>query len=148
MATPRKNKSTGQKSDERPFDDKQDQFNAMIAEGATWRMCAARLKVSTATFSKWIAGDPDLEKQYAHALEAQGDDYAFKVIETAEDPVLDPNEKRVRIDAYKWAAGKRKPKVYGDRQQMELSGPNGKPIETSTRIELVSPGWNDEVDQG
>ena len=138
MATPRK--------PDEPFDDKQAKFVAMIAEGATWRMCAAELKVSTATFSKWLASDADLEKQYARALEAQGDDYAFRVIETAENPLLDPNEKRVRIDAYKWAAGKRKPKVYGDKQQLEHSGPAGGAIQTVTRIELVAPDHGDSQD--
>lgn len=112
------------KADE-PFDDKQAAFVAMIAEGKTWRMCAAELKVSTATFSKWLASDPDLEKQYARALEAQGDDYAFRVIETVERTDIDAAEKRVRMDAYKWAAGKRKPKVYGDKASVEHSGPDG-----------------------
>lgn len=120
-----------------PFDDKQAAFIAMIAEGKTWRMCAAELRVSTATFSKWLAGDEHLEKQYARALEAQGDDYAFRVIETAEHPTLDPNEKRVRIDAYKWAAGKRKPKVYGDKASLEHTGPEGGPIQTEEKTDTA-----------
>lgn len=138
MATPRKNDKS-----EMPFDQKQAAFIALIAEGKTWRMCAEELRVSTATFSKWLSEDADLEKQYARALEAQGDDYAFKVIETVERTDLDAAEKRVRMDAYKWAAGKRKPKVYGDKQQLEHSGPGGDAIQTVTRIELVAPGDGD-----
>ena len=129
----------GGKADE-PFDDKQAKFISLIAEGKTWRMCAEELRVSQATFSRWLADDADLEKQYARALEAQGDDYAFRVIETAENPLLDPNEKRVRIDAYKWAAGKRKPKVYGDKQQHEHSGPGGGAIPHVVERRLVRPG--------
>ena len=124
---------------EEPFDDKQAKFIAMIADGATWRMCAAELKTSTATFSKWLQGDPDLEKQYARALEAQGDDYAFRVIETVERTDIDAAEKRVRMDAYKWAAGKRKPKVYGEKASVEHSGPDGGAIPHVVERRLVRP---------
>lgn len=37
---------------------------------------------------------------------------------------------RVRIDTRKWLLSKMAPKRYGDKQSFELSGPEGKPIET------------------
>jgi hypothetical protein len=77
--------------------------------------------------------DDDLAKQYAHAREAQGDIYADRVVDTAMDPTIDPAVARVRIDALKWAAGKRKPKVYGDKVTTEHSGPGGAPVQ----IQLV-----------
>lgn len=117
-----------------PFDLRQSEFIRIIAEGGTWRTAARDLKVSMATFSKWLSEDAELEKQYTRALEAQGDDYAFKVIETAEDSAMDPNDKRVRIDAYKWAAGKRKPKVYGDRIGHEISGKGGDAIKSEVKF--------------
>ena len=38
-----------------------------------------------------------------------------RVIEVSLRDDLDPQDKRVRADAYKWAASKVLPKVYGDR---------------------------------
>ena len=131
----------GGKADE-PFDDKQAKFIEIIADGGTIRKAAADLKVSPALLCKWLA-EPEnesLREQYVRARESQGDAYADRVIETVEDPTLDPNEKRVRIDAYKWAAGKRKPKVYGDKQQHEHSGPGGGAIPHVVERRLVRPG--------
>jgi hypothetical protein len=103
-----------------PFDDRQAKFIQIIADGGTWETACQALKVSSFTLSKWLRDDDDLAKQYAHAREAQGDIYADRVIDTAMDPTIDPAVARVRIDALKWAAGKRKPKVYGDK--LELGG--------------------------
>ena len=72
------------------------------------------------------AGTPwEFRQQYAHAREAQGDIYADCVVDTAMDATIDPAVARVRIDALKWAAGKRKPKVYGDKVMTEHGGPGG-----------------------
>jgi hypothetical protein len=113
-------------SDE-PFDDKEARFVELIALGGTMRSVADELSVSPALLCKWLA-DPsrkELREQYAHAREAQGDIYADRVVDTAMDPTIDPAVARVRIDALKWAAGKRKPKVYGDKVTTEHSGPGG-----------------------
>jgi hypothetical protein len=113
-----------------------DEFIRIIAEGGTVRQAADSLKVSPALICKWLAAaeNANLREQYARAREAQGDAYADKVIETAEDKNLDAAEKRVRMDAYKWAAGKRKPKVYGDRLTAEHTGANGGPIQHSVDL--------------
>jgi len=100
-----------------PFDDKEARFVELIALGGTMRSVADELSVSPSLLCKWLA-DPnrtELREQYAHAREAQGDIYADRVVDTAMDPTIDPTVARVRIDALKWAAGKRKPKVYGDK---------------------------------
>lgn len=62
--------------------------------------------------------DELLAEQYARAREDQADYIAGEVLEIA-DTEPDPNKARVRIDARKWAAGKLKPKVYGDRIQLD-----------------------------
>jgi hypothetical protein len=110
-----------------PFDDKEARFVELIALGGTMRSVADELSVSPSLLCKWLA-DPsrkELREQYAHAREAQGDIYADRVVDTAMDPTIDPAVARVRIDALKWAAGKRKPKVYGDKVTTEHSGPGG-----------------------
>ena len=120
------------------FDSKEAQFIALIAEGKTWNQCAAIMGCAESTFSRWLAkADADeLRKQYAHAREAQGDAYADRVIDVAEDVTLDAAEKRVRMDAYKWAAGKRKPKVYGDK----IDHNHGSDPSTPVRLRIT---WDD-----
>lgn len=110
---------------EQPFDDREAEFIRIIADGGTWATACAELGVSSFTLSKWLRENDDLAKQYAHAREAQGDIYADRVVDTAMDATIDPAVARVRIDALKWAAGKRKPKVYGDKVLTEHSGPGG-----------------------
>lgn len=126
--------------DETLFDAKQEKFVQIIADGGTWRTAQDELKVSSFTLSKWLMENEALAKQYTRAREAQGDIYADRVIDTAMDASLDPQVARVRIDALKWAAGKRKPKVYGDKVQTELTGADGGAvqIETVKRV-IVDP---------
>ncbi len=94
--------------------------------------------------------------QYTGARELQAETMADDILDIADDGRNDWMEKRngdgeaigwqengealkrsaLRIEARKWLAGKLKPKKYGDRTQMELSGPDGGPVKI-TRIELV-----------
>jgi hypothetical protein len=117
---------------QQPFDDKEAEFIRIIADGGTWSTACAELGVSSFTLSKWLREDDDLAKQYARAREAQGDIYADRVVDTAMDPTIDPATARVRIDALKWAAGKRKPKVYGDK--LAIGGDDTAP---PVRLEMV-----------
>lgn len=75
------------------------------------------------TFIAHLSKDEELQGKYRRAREASGDADADKVGDIADRATkgeIDPNAARVAIDAYKWAAGKRKPKVYGDK--LDLSG--------------------------
>lgn len=71
------------------------------------------------TVYNWLFDDVTFFDNYARAREAQADYYADEVPYIA-DTEPDPNKARVRIDARKWAAGKLKPKVYGDK--LDISG--------------------------
>jgi hypothetical protein len=61
------------------------------------------------------------------------------------DGKLDPQVARVAIDAEKWLAAKKQPKVFGEKVTNELVGKNGgpivteekSPIETARRIAYV-----------
>jgi hypothetical protein len=116
-----------------PFDDKKARFVQIIADGGTLRGSAAELGTSTTTLKRWLREDEDLRAHYACAREDQADSFADEIIETSRDASLDPNDRRVRIDALKWAAGKRKPKVYGDK--VVLGGDPDAPV--SVKIEAV-----------
>lgn len=70
------------------------------------------------TVYKWVRELPGYAEEYTRAREMQGDTYADRVADVAgkvERGELDANAGRTAIDALKWLAAKRKPKVYGDR---------------------------------
>ena len=73
---------------------------------------------SETTFFRWVAENPEFREHYARAREAQGDADADFVVDIA-DQVLEgkvsPQAGKVAIEARKWSAGVRKPKIYGTR---------------------------------
>jgi hypothetical protein len=69
-------------------------------------------------FLYWVASDAARSDQYARAREASADADADDVTDIGKRTLrgeFDPQAARVAIDALKWSAGKRKPKVYGDK---------------------------------
>jgi len=55
---------------------------------------------------------------YARACEDMADNDADKISDVADQVLqglVDPQAARVAIDAYKWSAGKRRPRKYGDK---------------------------------
>lgn len=73
---------------------------------------------SRQTVYKWLLHDAGFSDNYTRAREAQADYFADEITDIS-DTEPDPNRARVRIDARKWVAGKMKPKVYGDRLQLD-----------------------------
>jgi len=112
---------------EQPFDEREAQIVQHIAEGGTIRSAADLVGVDQSTITRWLQDESRtaFRTQYAHAREAQADAFADEIVDVARDKVRDPAQARVLIDALKWAAGKRKPKVYGDKVTTEHSGPGG-----------------------
>lgn len=90
------------------------------------------------TVMQWLRKHPEFAENYARAREDQADHDADKIGEIAEEVrkgKVDPNSARVAIDAYKWAAGKRKPKVYGDK--IALGGAQDlPPIQTTNSLDI------------
>ncbi len=64
--------------------------------------------------STWRNEDEEFFKKYLRAREDQADYIADEISDIA-DNATDANLARLQIDARKWKAGKLKPKVYGDR---------------------------------
>lgn len=79
------------------------------------------------TVRRWLRDDEEFQGRYVRAREDQADYLADEIIGIA-DGDSDPQDKRVRVDARKWVAGKLRPKVYGDRSSMELTGKDGAPL--------------------
>lgn len=90
------------------------------------------------TIMKWLKDFPEFSDNYRRAREDQADHDADKIGDIAERVVkglLEPNAARVAIDAYKWAAGKRKPKVYGEK--LALGGAEDMPaINMSKQLDV------------
>ena len=83
--------------------------------------------------------DKDFLNNYTRARVDSGDIDAENVEAVAELVLkgkLDPASARVVIDAYKWTAGKKKPKRYGDKIQTEHSGEVK--VETVTGFNITS----------
>ncbi len=126
-----------------------------IADGESLRsICDSEDMPSKSTVMKWLADDgtEKLSDQYARAREMQADVIFDECLEIAdcgdgdmikkEDGTVAINHEniqrsRLRVDTRKWMAGKMRPKKYGDKQQMELSG--GVAVEKVVR-KIVRPG--------
>jgi len=79
---------------------------------------------SFCTLLDWMEKDEELAKQYARAKQESADFDADNVNYIAELCLrgkVDPANARVAIDAYKWSAGKKKPKKYGDNIQLNAN---------------------------
>lgn len=85
---------------------------------------------SIPTIFKWLAEVPSFTEQYARARQAQADAMVDDMIDIADDETLDPNDRRIRIDARKWIAGKMRPKKYGDKTLIGSDPDNPLPEQT------------------
>lgn len=89
----------------------------------------------------WAATIPQFADQYARAREAQGDtdaDDVGHIARRAADGEIEPAAARAAIDGLKWSAGKRKPKVYGDK--LDLSSSDGTMSPRQWMIEAQAVG--------
>ena len=88
------------------------------------------------TVRAWALDNPIFSAQYARAREIGWTDIAEDLLDIADDKAGDPSRDRLRVDTRKWLLSKMLPKVYGDKNTTELTGPGGGPVQI-TRIELV-----------
>lgn len=90
------------------------------------------------TVMRWLRERPEFQALYARAREDQADHDADKIREVVDQVIagtLDPNAARVAMDGLKWNAGKRKPKVYGEK--LAIGGDaDAPPIKTTTQLDI------------
>lgn len=81
------------------------------------------------TISRKIAADPSFEQQYRLALEFRGMVLADELDEIKREARTAPKERaaglRVAADILKWQSGRMTPKLYGDRQQVDVQKVEG-----------------------
>lgn len=119
-----------------------DRICERIAEGESLRaICQGDDMPNKATVFRWLANDDKLSDQYARAREAQADVIFDEILDIADDAANDYmadtsddgaagyklngeniQRSKLRIDARKWMAGKLRPKVYGDKLDVEHKG--------------------------
>ncbi|NBQ13059.1 MAG: hypothetical protein EBU31_00245 [Proteobacteria bacterium] len=94
-----------------------------LADGKSLRsICRQKGMPSVSTVMRWLGEDEEWQAQYARARAAGDDAMAEDIHEVADRDDLDPNDKRVRIDARKWLLAKRQPKKYGDTTTTKHEG--------------------------
>lgn len=123
------------------FDAKEAEIIRLFEEGGTYRSVAKEMGIHPENIRQMIR-DPRRALFYAHyvrAREEQAHAYADEIVDVSRDKEVDPATARMRVDALKWIAGKRKPKVYGDKLLNEHTGADGAALVFSTIYEDNRP---------
>lgn len=78
----------------------------------------------------WRGSNPDFAAQFDAASREGARAMVDDIMAISDNDVLDPNDKRIRVDTRKWIASKVLPKVYGDK--LAIGGnDDGVPIQIS-----------------
>jgi len=108
--------------------EKGDRICELIADGMSLRkVCAKAGMPDKNTVRRWLKANEDFRVQYAQARQDQADHWADEIIDLV-DETTDPAKARLQLDARKWIACKLHPRAYGEKQQVELGGPDGGPL--------------------
>lgn len=102
-----------------------------------------------ATVYSWLneehdSYDKSFLNNYLRAREDSADLDAEKVEELAEKVLkgkYDPSAARVALDAYKWSAGKKKPKKYGDK--LDVTSGN-KPLRNVDEVKVIVQDYSED----
>lgn len=101
-----------------------DKVCELIAEGKTLRKIEQMPGMPPkSTIDGWALDDVDgFAGRYARAQRIRTYGMRDEIVDISDDETLEPDDKRVRIDARKWVMAKTLPKEFGDRIQHEHSG--------------------------
>ncbi len=99
----------------------------MAEAGHSTKEIQDELLISSSWFNRYRRKDPIFREKYEQArldsCEGMEDE-----IKTAHDDYVDPQRAKLKADNYKWLLSKKKPQVYGDRvdinmtQSIDISG--------------------------
>jgi hypothetical protein len=87
---------------------------------ASW--CEQPNRPSYGTVFRWLSERDEFRAAYTRAREVQAHNDADKIEDVRQqvrDGSLAPDAARVIIDSLKWTAGRRAPKVYGDKLTLD-----------------------------
>lgn len=63
----------------------------------------------------------EAEREWQSAREQSADEYADQVASIASNPDLDAARARVKLDALRWLAAKRNPRIYSDKATLDVN---------------------------
>jgi hypothetical protein len=98
-----------------------------ISEGRSLqKVCRSKHLPSYSTVTRWLNDDEEFRKKYAQSRKQQAELLASQILEIADDEEQDTaqdriNRARLKIDTRKWIASKLLPKVYGERNNPEIT---------------------------
>lgn len=129
-----------------------------IAAGESLRaVCTDPAMPSRASVTRWLDLHPDFAAAYALACQSRADDLFDEILEIADTPEegiktkTSPDGKvettigdmiehrRLQVEARKWVLARLAPKKYGDRQQLEHTGADGKDLPEPVTFVAVYP---------
>lgn len=104
-----------------------------LAEGKSLRAICREMGKPESSVRYWLRENGDNFAQYARARELQGDCYFDAVIDIADDTTMSAEDRKIAIDARKWAAGKLNGK-YSDKVKHVGGDEDDAPIRTSVDV--------------
>ncbi|MCK4207187.1 terminase small subunit protein [Brucella pituitosa] len=130
-----------------------------LCDGESLRkICEDESMPARSTVFRWLSIVTAFSDQYARAREAQADALFDDMLLIADTPMLGEKVKelpggkkektsgdmiehrKLQVETRKWIAGKLRPKKYGDRTQMQLTGPDGEDgTPTAIQVTIVDP---------
>lgn len=69
----------------------------------------------------FLASDPEARRAWEEAREQSADTFFDQMLDIANNPGPDPKDARVRFDTLRWIAGKRNPRYYGEKAQLDVN---------------------------
>lgn len=114
-------------------DEMGDKICDLLTQGMSLRkICQSDEFPNASTVYVWLDRFPSFAERYVRAREAATEDMLEDILAIADDPEIEVQDKRVRIDTRKWAMGKLKPKKYGDKQQVEVGNKDGEALKVES----------------
>jgi hypothetical protein len=119
-----------------------------IAAGETLaEICAdPKIPVSSSGVRQWDLDNRDgwFSAEYARARRLQVESWSDELLKIADDPRLEPNDRRVRLDTRKWLMSKLHPARYGDKVQ--VAGDPDNPVRHTVGVVDLSQLSGPELD--
>jgi hypothetical protein len=102
----------------------------LIAAGETKKSISDREDMpSRQTLDNWLHEHEGFFDMYARAREKRTELFVDEIVEIADDPELDAQDKRVRVDTRKWLLSKILPRQFGD--SVTLKGDPKNPLQVN-----------------
>ena len=120
-------------------EEKAEEICARLAEGqSVYAICRNDGMPHIRTIYRWLEDNEEFRHQYTRAREIQGHARADMAIHAAVE-ARDAGLGRLAYDALKWHASKLVPKVYGDKTEVVVAGPNGGPVQSERVVVSKDP---------